>query len=158
MLYPPFSYNRQVWTYHPPVILGFFLIECHTGFPDFPYLSDKIGAGFESGLARFPSGRSSLCTLAVTDMLKGLELPEGFAYIATHRRSEHLEALNNAVGINKKPAPGFHACIFQIDSVNASNFTPSVGEHGEGNSAFDHLGEFMIIPHFVDKNAVYAHG
>ncbi len=50
------------------------------------------------------------------------------------------------------------AGFFVIDIIESSDTTVLVGEHGEGDSAFNHFGEFNFIPNLVGKNTVYTDG
>lgn len=144
----------------PPAVYFYqkLIIKRHFRFPDFPHLADKIWAGFECRFARFPTGRSGFRAFAVADMLESLNLPNAFHHISSHGRSKDFKPLNDAIGINNKSATSFHSRVLQIDAENAAHLAASIGEHGEGDAAFDHFGEFMVIPHLVDKDTVHAHG
>ncbi len=108
--------------------------------------------------AGFPSRRCRLGAFCFADMLEGLNLPDAFHHISAYRRGENFKSLDDSIGINDESASCFYAGVFQIDTEDTAYFAATVGKHGEGNSSLNHFGEFMIIPHLVDKNTVHAHG
>jgi hypothetical protein len=91
-------------------------------------------------------------------VLEGLNLTDAFHDVASDRRRQHFKALNDAIGVDDEPAAGFHAGILKVNAKDVSDLAAAVGKHGEGDAAFDHFGKFMVIPHFVDKDAVHTHG
>jgi hypothetical protein len=152
-----FGFSGQTAS-RPPFSKNGLIVKCHFGIPDFPNPAHQIRSRLQYWFTGFPAGGRGLCTFVVTYMLEGLNLPDAFHDVSSHRRGKHFKSLNDPVGINDKPTAGFYSGIFKIDAECAAYLASTVGKHGEGNTPFDHFGEFMIVPHFVDKNTVHAHG
>jgi len=87
-------------------------------------------------------------------VLIGLDLPDGFVEITSHRRGEHLISLDNAVGIDDKPTADVNPGVFIVTAIHPSEITARIGKHRERNPAVNHLGQFMFVPHFVDEYGI----
>lgn len=134
------------------------IIKRHLGFPDFPNPAHQIRTGFKRLFSGFPSGRHGLSALGFADVLEGLNLSDAFHHVSADRRGKNFKTLDDAVGVNDESASRFHAGVLQINTEDTADLAAGVGEHGEGNPSLNHPGEFMVVPHLVDKNAVHAHG
>jgi len=120
-------------------------------------LPTRSGPGFSVSFPGFqPEGAASV-PLLFPDQLECLDLAQGFGHMPAHGRSENLVCLDHPLRIDDEPAPVFDARIFIIDTVRGPDLASSIGKHGEGYTSLDHFRQFLVIPHLVHEDAVYAH-
>jgi hypothetical protein len=114
------------------------VLKSHIRLPHFPDLSHQIRAGFQGWLSRPPARGRSFSRFP--HVLEGLDLTYEFGDVPPYRGGEDFHGLNDPVRIDKKTAPNVHSRCLIKDSVQSSDLSADIGEHGEGDSSGDHLG------------------
>src|SRR6056297_1995978 len=94
------------------------LIERLVHRPDFPDPADQVGAGFQDRFARAPARRRGFGALAFADQLESLDLAQGFADVASHRRGEHFIGLHDPIGIDEESTAYVYASLFVMNAVH----------------------------------------
>jgi hypothetical protein len=85
--------------------------------------------------AGFPPRRRRLCPSGGPYVLEGLNLADCLRDFPTHRRREHLHALDYPVGVDNEAPAQFNTQLFVVNAVNLSNFSSRVRSHMEGNAS-----------------------
>ena len=77
-----------------------YSVKGHIRFPDLPDFAHQVRPRFQGGFSGLPAGGSGLRAFAVADQLECLELPQGFADVPAHRRSQDFIALQYPFGVS----------------------------------------------------------
>lgn len=125
-------------------------------FPDFPNFAGQAGAGFEGLLAGFPAGRCDFTGGA--HMLEGLNLADGFLDSASYAGGEDFHGLNDEIGINDETTADVDAGHGIVDAINGANAATLITQHGEGETALHHFGEFFFLPNFMCETTISTDG
>ena len=126
--------------------------------PDLPDVADKVRTWIEGSLAWLPTRGCDFFAFRLADKLKGLDLADRLFNVPADRRGEDFHALYYSVGIDNETAADIHARFFIINPIDLTEVSACVRDHRERYSAFDHFGEFVVVPDLVYKLAVYAAG
>lgn len=89
-------------------------------------------------------------------MLKRLDLPDCFLDIPAHRRGQDFKALDDAIGVDNKPSPGFYTGIPVVNSILSAYAAVLIRQHGKGDVFANHFRNLVFIPHFMDIDAVHT--
>lgn len=141
--------TRELWYY--------LIFESLLYLPGLPNIGNQVYARLQGLFARLPAGRSDFGAACSPDQLEGLQLTQRLADVAAHRRSEHFKPLDNPIGINDEPAPGFHAAVFIVYAIGLADVPALVGTHHERDIMPDHLGQLVVIPYLVYEHAIDAY-
>lgn len=91
-------------------------------------------------------------------MLESFYLAHEFIRVAADIGGKHFHRLDFEIRVDDKAAAQINAGSFIIDTVNRPHPASGVGKHREWDSALEHFGKFLFLPHHVHKSAVHADG
>ena len=91
-------------------------------------------------------------------MLESLDLAYGLCKTAADRWREYFHGLDDAVRVNNESTTQLNPKAFVVYPINLANVASSIGNHVKWDAPIDHLRKFMIVPHLVHKDTIYADG